>query len=204
MAPRDDIEFRHLAKVVEFSDDAIVTKDLNGIVRSWNRSAERMFGYAAEEAIGKSIRMIIPPELQGEEDTVLARLRAGETIDHYETRRQRKDGSEIRISLSVSPILNDAGTVVGATKIARDITEREQLLALTREQALVAEKLHEVGTIVASSLDRDTIVQKVTDIATSLTHAEFGVFLYNVVNPQSGTSSSLYTLSGIPKDAIAN
>jgi PAS domain S-box-containing protein len=204
MAHRADIELRYLAKAVEFSDDAIVTKDLNGIIRSWNRSAERMFGYTAEEAVGKSIRMIIPAELQGEEDTVLARLRAGESIDHYETRRQRKDGSEIRISLSVSPILNDKGTVVGATKIARDITEREQLLALTKEQALVAEKLHEVGTIVASSLDRDTIVQKVTDIATSLTHAEFGVFLYNVVNPQSGASSSLYTLSGIPKEAIAN
>jgi len=200
--PPDDIELRHLAKVVESSDDAIVSKDLNGIIRSWNRAAERMFGYTSAEAVGRSVRMIIPPELQSEEDTVLARLRAGESVDHYETRRVRKDGSEILISLSVSPILNDDGTVIGATKIARDITERARLIALIQEQAFIAEKLHEVGTVVASSLDRDTIVQQVTDVATALTHADAGAFLYNVVDPESGKSSSLYALSGASKGAV--
>ena len=95
---------RRLAAVVESSDDAIVTKNLDGIITSWNPAAERMFGYTAAEAIGQSIRMLIPAELQGEEDTVLAKIRAGEAIDHYETIRQRKDGTDLSISLTVSPI----------------------------------------------------------------------------------------------------
>ena len=111
-------------RVVESSDDAIVSKDLNGIITSWNRAAERMFGYTAAEAIGQSIRMIIPADRQSEEDMVLARIRAGEAITHFETIRQRKDGTLIPISLTVSPIHDDAGRVIGASKIARDISER--------------------------------------------------------------------------------
>src|SRR5919112_1388756 len=97
---------RHLAKVVESSDDAIVSKDLNSIITSWNPGAERIFGYTAEEAIGKSIRMIIPAHLQGEEDVVMARIRAGQKVDHYETVRQRKDGSRLAVSITVSPLRN--------------------------------------------------------------------------------------------------
>jgi PAS domain S-box-containing protein len=123
----DDITARHLAKVVESSDDAIISKDLNSIITSWNPAAERIFGYTAAEAIGKSIRMIIPAELQSEEDIVLAKIRAGERVDHYETIRQRKDGDKLAISLTVSPILDDTGRVVGASKIARDVTERQRL-----------------------------------------------------------------------------
>src|SRR5262245_5355791 len=89
----DDIALRHLARVVESSDDAIITKDLNSIITSWNPAAERMFGYTEEEAIGKSIRILIPADLQGEEDMVLAKIRAGEKVNHYETIRQRKDGT---------------------------------------------------------------------------------------------------------------
>ena len=126
---------RRLAAVVESSDDAIVTKDLNSIITSWNAAAERMFGYTAGEAIGQSIRMLIPTELQDEEDIVLAKIRAGEKIDHYETVRQRKDGTRLSISLTVSPIRNDSGEIVGASKIARDITERARLLAAAREHA---------------------------------------------------------------------
>ena len=122
--PSDDVTIRHLARVVESSDDAIISKDLNGIITSWNRAAERMFGYTAAEAIGQSIRMIIPADRQGEEDMVLARIRAGEAITHFETIRQRKDGTLIPISLTVSPIHDDAGQVIGASKIARDISER--------------------------------------------------------------------------------
>ncbi len=118
---------RHLARVVDSSDDAIISKDLNSIITSWNPAAERMFGYTAAEAIGKSIRMLIPDELQGEEDTVLAKIRAGDTVSHYETVRQRKDGSHLSISLTVSPIRNDSGTIIGASKIARDITEQTRL-----------------------------------------------------------------------------
>ena len=194
---------RRLAAVVESSDDAIITKNLNSIVTSWNRAAEQMFGYTAEEAIGKSIRMLIPEELQDEEDMVLGRIRAGEKIDHYETVRQRKDGSRLSISLTVSPIRNESGEVVGASKIARDITERSRLLAAAGEHAANTEKLSEVGAVVASTLDREAIIQKVTDIATELTHAEFGAFFYNVSHPETGDSYMLYTLSGAPREAFA-
>jgi PAS domain S-box-containing protein len=194
---------RRLAAVVESSDDAIITKDLNGIITSWNPAAVRMFGYAEDEAIGQSIRILIPDDLQGEEDVVLARIRAGEKVDHYETVRQRKDGTRLLISLTVSPIRNEKGEIVGASKVARDITERSQLLASAQEHAVNTEKLGEVGATVASTLDREAIVQKVTDIATELTRAEFGAFFYNVTEPDSGDVYMLYTLSGAPKEAFA-
>jgi PAS domain S-box-containing protein len=201
--PSDPVTYRHPLRVVEFSDDAIVSKDLDGIITSWNRAAERMFGYTAEEAVGRSIRMILPADRQSEEDMVLAKIRAGERIDHYETIRQRKDGSLISISLTVSPLRNDQGEIVGASKIARDITERTRLLQLTNEQARDTERLGEVGAVVASSLDRETIVQKVTDIATELTHAEFGAFLYNVTDPQSGDTYMRHNVSGPSRQAFA-
>ncbi|HYE84791.1 MAG TPA: PAS domain S-box protein, partial [Vicinamibacterales bacterium] len=128
-----DLSARHLAKVVESSDDAIISKDLNSIITSWNPAAERLFGYTAEEAIGKSIRMLIPDHLQNEEDVVLSKIRAGEKVDHYETIRQRKDGSQFSISLTVSPIRDEHGTIVGASKIARDVTERVRLQAEAQE-----------------------------------------------------------------------
>src|SRR5215213_5319631 len=102
--PPSDLTLRHLAKVVESSDDAIISKDLNSTIISWNRAAERMFGYPAAEAIGKSIRMIIPSDRQTEEDDLLAKIRNGEATTHFETIRQRKDGTLFPISLTVSPI----------------------------------------------------------------------------------------------------
>ena len=195
---------RRLASVVESSDDAIITKNLNSIVTSWNPAAERMFGYTADEAIGRSIRMLIPEELQDEEDVVLAKIRAGEKLDHFETIRQHKDGTRLTISLTVSPIRNERGEVVGASKVARDVTERARLLAAAREHAFNTEKLAEVGGVVTSTLERATIVQKVTDIATELTKAEFGAFFYNVSDPESGDAYVLYTLSGAPREAFAN
>jgi PAS domain S-box-containing protein len=199
-----DIAQRHLAKIVESSDDAIISKDLNGIIQSWNPAAERMFGYAPEEAIGQSIRMIIPEDRQSEEDFVLSQIRAGQAVSHYETIRQRKDGTAVPISLTVSPIYDDRGVVVGASKIARDITERSRLLAAQQEQAETTRKLSEAGVIVAASLDRSAIVQKVTDVATALTNAEFGAFFHRVVDPQSGESEMLCTMSGVPKEAFVN
>jgi len=200
---RDAFDMRRLAAAVESSDDAIVTKTLDGIITSWNRAAERMFGYTAAEAVGQSVRMLIPDELQSEEDTVLARLRAGLSIDHYETTRQRKDGSRLAISLTVSPIRGDAGEIIGASKIARDISEQVRLRQLAREHAEITEKLSEVGAVVASSLDRDTIVQKVTDTARELTTADFGAFFYNVRDADSGDAYMLFTLSGAPKEAFS-
>jgi PAS domain S-box-containing protein len=200
----DDITARHLAKVVESSDDAIVSKDLNSIITSWNPGAERIFGYTAAEAIGKSIRMIIPAHLQSEEDVVMSRIRAGDKVDHYETIRQRKDGTPIAISLTVSPIKNDAGTIIGASKIARDVTDRTRLESAAREHAANTQKLSDVGAVVASTLDREAIVQKVTDTATELTHAEFGAFFYNVRDQHTGDAYMLYALSGAPREAFAS
>jgi PAS domain S-box-containing protein len=116
-----------LCAIVDSSDDAIVSKTLDGIITSWNPAAEKMFGYAAAEAIGQSIRLIIPPELQAEEDYVLKEIRRGEKIDHFETTRQTKDGRTLNISLTVSPVKNAEGVVVGASKIARDITAKKQM-----------------------------------------------------------------------------
>jgi PAS domain S-box-containing protein len=115
-----------MAAIVESSDDAIISKDLNGIILSWNNGAERLFGYMAEEVIGKSITILIPPGRMDEEPYILESIRRGERVDHYETVRRRKDGSEIDISLTVSPIRDRSGKVVGASKIARDITERKR------------------------------------------------------------------------------
>jgi PAS domain S-box-containing protein len=126
-----------LASIVESSNDAIITMNLDGIITSWNKSAERHFGYTAEEVIGKPVTIYIPLERSDEEPTILARLRLGERIEHYETVRQRKDGGLIDISLTVSPIKDAQGTIIGASKIARDITERkrhdELIATLARE-----------------------------------------------------------------------
>ena len=128
---------QRLAAIVDSSDDAIVSKDLDGIITSWNKGAERIFGYMAEEIIGKSIKVLIPSEYHAEEDTILERIRRGQRIDHYETIRQRKHGSLINISLTVSPVRNLQGKIIGASKIARDITERKrseaQISLLARE-----------------------------------------------------------------------
>ena len=110
-----------LAAIVDSSDDAIVSKTLEGIITSWNRGAERMFGYDAAEAIGKNIRLIIPPERQAEEDNVLKHIRRGEKIEHFETVRQSKDGRRVDISLTVSPVKDGQGRIIGASKVARDI-----------------------------------------------------------------------------------
>ena len=126
-----------LAAIVQFSDDAIISKDLDGIITSWNKGAERLFGYSAEDTIGKSIAILIPPERHHEEHTILGRIRRGDRIEHYETVRQHKDGSLIDVSLTISPMRDAEGKIVGASKIARDITERRrseaQMSILARE-----------------------------------------------------------------------
>jgi PAS domain S-box-containing protein len=128
---------QRLAAIVESSDDAIVSKNLDGIITSWNRGAERIFGYLAEEIIGRPIKTLIPLELHTEEDSIIERIRRGERIEHYETVRQRKYGGQIEVSLTVSPLKDSRGKVIGASKIARDISERKraemQLATLGRE-----------------------------------------------------------------------
>jgi PAS domain S-box-containing protein len=120
---------RLLASIVESSDDAIVSKSLDGIIQSWNAGAERLFGYSAEQAIGRHISLVIPPERLAEEDDIVASLKAGKRIDHVETERVRSDGQRVQVSLTISPIRDASGVVIGASKIARDVTERKRIEA---------------------------------------------------------------------------
>jgi PAS domain S-box-containing protein len=122
-----------LAAIVESSDDAIVSKNLNGIIASWNAGAQRIFGFTPEEAVGQPITIIIPPELQDEEKQIIKRLRNGERIEHYETIRVTKSGKKLNISLTVSPVKDSAARIVGASKIARDITESKRIEQALRE-----------------------------------------------------------------------
>jgi PAS domain S-box-containing protein len=134
---RDEEAALRLAAIIESSDDAIVSKDLNGIITSWNSGAERIFGYTAHEAVGQPITIVIPEDRLDEERAILTRIRRGERIEHFETVRQRKHGSLIVVSLTVSPVKNADGKIVGASKNARDITEQkrsqEQIALLARE-----------------------------------------------------------------------
>jgi PAS domain S-box-containing protein len=145
---RADQYERRLAAIIESSDDAIVSKNLNGIVTSWNRGAEKLFGYTADEMVGQSITVVIPPDRLGEETMVLDRIRRGEPTEHYETVRRRKDGSLVDVSLTVSPIRDGAGRIVGASKIARDITERRR--AQEQQGLLVGEMRHRIKNTLAT------------------------------------------------------
>ena len=118
-----------LAAIVQSSEDAIISKDLNAIITSWNHGAQRIFGYTAEETVGKPITILMPPERQNEEPALLEKIRAGERIEHYETIRQHKDGTLLDISLTISPVFNSKGKIIGASKIARDISDRKRMEA---------------------------------------------------------------------------
>ena len=139
---------QRLASIVESSDDAIVSKDLNGIITSWNRGAERLFGYKAEEVIGKPITILIPADRLDEEPEIIERMRRGERVDHYDTVRRRKDGSLVDISLTVSPLKDADGRIIGASKIARDITERKR--AQEQQKLLVREMKHRIKNSLAT------------------------------------------------------
>jgi PAS domain S-box-containing protein len=167
---------QQLAAIVTSSDDAILSKDLNGVITSWNDGAQRLFGYTAEEIVGKPVTVLIPQERQNEEPGILARIRSGERIDHYETIRQRKDGSLIDISLTVSPIRNAEGEIVGASKIARDISERRraqetQTLLLNEMKHRVRNTLATVQAIATQTLrgmataDRDAFLARLRALA---------------------------------------
>ena len=166
---------QRLAAIVENSDDAILTKDLDGIITSWNGGAQRLFGYRAEEVIGKPVTILIPPDRVDEEPRILAAIRAGQRVDHYETVRRRKDGSLVDISLTVSPLKGLDGEIVGASKIARDITERRA--AEERQELLLREMGHRVknlfsianGIVALSARSADSAEALARDIQGRLT-----------------------------------
>ncbi|MDQ2945927.1 MAG: PAS domain S-box protein, partial [Acidobacteriota bacterium] len=200
---------RRLAAIVESSDDAIIGKDLHGIITSWNKATERTFGYSAEEAIGQPVSMLAPLDHIDEMPDILSKIKQGQRVEHYETRRQSKEGEIIDVSLTVSPVRDAAGRIVGASKIARDISNRKQaeqerarLLSGEQEARRTAELLNRVGPQLAAQLDLQKLVQQVTDSATTLVGAEMGAYFQNVANEQ-GESYMLYTLSGVLREAFA-
>ena len=174
----------HLAAIVVSSEDAIASKDLDGVVTSWNQAAERLFGYTAAEMIGQPITRIIPAELLHEETMILGRLRAGQRIERFETVRLRSDGERVEVSLTVSPVRDRSGVVVGAAKVAHDITARKRAERALADEAHALETLDRIGKAVAAQLELERVVQIVTDAATEITGAGFGSFFYNVVKDQ--------------------
>jgi PAS domain S-box-containing protein len=155
---RPDIIARYLASIIDSSDDAILGKDLNGIIKSWNAAAERLFGYTAAEAIGQPFVMLIPNDRKDEETLILERIRSGERI-HFETVRVRKDGSTVQVSITTSPIRAPEGHIIGASKIARDITERR--VSQERQQFLIRELQHRTQNLfmVIQSVARSSFVE---------------------------------------------
>ncbi|MBO9675623.1 MAG: PAS domain S-box protein [Sphingobacteriaceae bacterium] len=190
-----------LAAIVESSEDAIISKTLEGIITTWNKGAENIFGYAESEAVGRHISLLIPRNRLDEEDSIIGSIRNGKKIDHFQTIRIRKDGKEIPISLTVSPILSLDGTVIGASKIARDITaiREAEIAAENNSQKLLL--LNSIGKSINEQMDVNIILQKVTDATTKLTGAAFGAFFYNKLD-EHGESYMLFTLSGAPREAF--
>jgi PAS domain S-box-containing protein len=163
---------RFLAAVVESSDDAIITKDLNGIITSWNKAAENIFGYTAQEIIGKPVVLLIPADRENEEPNILRRLRSGEKIDHYETVRRRKDGTLLDISLTVSPVRDEQGVVIGASKVARDITSRKRYEAeLTRAREELARTNAELEErVVERTASLERAIRQMEEFSYSVSH----------------------------------
>ena len=155
----------YLAAIVESSDDAILSKNLDGIIQSCNAAGERIFGYSAAELVGRPIGILIPPDRRDEEAKILARLRRGERIDHYETVRIAKDGRAIDVSLTISPIRDASGAIIGASKIARDITDRKRTEAALRRAQQVARFMADASLALVDLSDARTILQKVASLS---------------------------------------
>src|SRR6476620_2951847 len=168
-----------LAAIVESSDDAIVSKDLNGIITSWNRGAEDLFEYTAAEAVGQSITILIPPDRLAEEDMVLGHIRRGERIEHFDTIRKRKDGTLVPISLTVSPIRDPSGTIVGASKIARNISYRQQIEGELQELQRRLMGLAVASASILGSPDTVTVASAAIDVARDVFAAD-GYALWRV------------------------
>lgn len=190
-----------LAAIIESSDDAIISKNLNGTITSWNKGAEGIFGYTEAETIGKHISLLIPKDRLPEEDMIISKLKRGEKIEHYQTIRVTKTGREVHISLSISPIRNEFGQVIGASKIARDITKEKEAEKLTTQYIRRLELLNVTGKILSADLDLNNILQKVSDATTELSGAAFGAFYYNKIDAK-GDSNLLYAVSGVSKKAF--
>lgn len=190
-----------LAAIIEGSDDAIVSKTLEGHITSWNAGAFRVFGYTEEEMIGQHITKLIPAYRLQEEVEIINNIKNGNRIEHFETTRLHKLGHEMDISLTISPIKDLNGTIIGASKIARDITEEKRAKEIINQQVKKLEILNSIGKLISEKMDVEFVLQKVTDATTQLVGAAFGAFFYNTVD-ESGEAFMLYTLSGAPREAF--
>ena len=211
-----------LTAIVDSSDDAIISKDLNGVVTSWNRSAERLFGYTAHEAIGRTIaELVIPDDRQDEEPQILARLRRGERVDHFETVRRRKDGSLLDISLTISPVKDQTGTIIGASKIARDITERKRadnaikaLNAQLQADLAALNRMQELSTRLIQAGAFSELLEEILDAGIEITGADMGniqlldndgvlrIAAHRGFTPGSSISSRMCTMGKPPAAAL--
>lgn len=162
-ASSDRAAAAHLAALVASADDAILSKNLDGIILSWNGAAEAMFGYTAAEAIGKPITLVVPPERLSEEAEILRRLRRGEAIRHFETERIRKDGQRVPISLAISPMRDASGRIIGASTIARNITERRRAEQAVRDAIQRLEALNRLADGVGRAKDLGTVCEAAVD-----------------------------------------
>ncbi|RYG31135.1 MAG: PAS domain S-box protein, partial [Chitinophagaceae bacterium] len=183
-----------LAAIIESSEDAIISKDLTSRITSWNKAAERMFGYSEQEMIGQLIYILIPEDRVSEEEMIISQLKLGNRVEHFETIRKTKSGRMITVSITVSPIKNAAGIIVGASKIARDISRQKE----NEEQLRL---IYSIGQAISAQLDISTILQKVTDATTQICGANFGAFFYNKTDSK-GEAYTLYALSGAPREAF--
>jgi len=196
---KQDIKHAMLSAIVSSSDDAIISKDLNGIITSWNDGATRIFGYSEEEIIGKSVTLLIPENRLREESAIINNIKSGKRIDHFETKRLTKNGKKIPISLSVSPIKDSKGKIIGASKIARNIKDQRKAKQKIKKYNQKLEIINSIGKEISSNLDVQIVLQKVTDATTKLSGAKFGAFFYNSED-ESGEAMMLYTLSGATKE----
>lgn len=200
-----DLAASRLTALIESSDDAIVAKNLDGMIQGWNRGAERLFGYGADEVMGKSITILIPEGRLEEEASILGRIRKGERVDHYETVRRRKDGGLVHVSLTVSPIIDANGNILGASKIARDITERHR--SQERQQLLLREMNHRVKNVFAvtssiislnarSAASAADLAASVTNRLNALSRAHSLTMAGNEVSEMTGDSgATLHSLA---------
>jgi len=190
-----------LSAIVDSSDHAIISKDLKGIITSWNTGAQKIFGYTEEEIIGNSINLLIPDSRRSEEEHILSKIKNGYKVDHLQTIRIAKNRQEIPISLTVSPVKDDSGKIIGASKIARDISEELRSLKAIKQNTINLEMLNSIGKVILEKLDVKIILERVTDVTTKITGADFGAFFYNSIN-EEGEEFKLYALSGASPESF--
>jgi len=192
-----------LSAIVASSDDAIISKNLNGTITSWNMGAQKLFGYTEVEVLGKSVTLLIPQARLSEEDLILSQIKSGNKVDHYPTIRLDKYGNEIPVSLTVSPVKDSRGVIIGASKIARDISDelnsQNAIIQYTRD----LETLNSISKTISSKLDVKSILQHVTDATVQATAATYGAFFYYNTNENS-ENKMLCTLSRVSKNRHRN